>query len=221
MSLIPGTVKIYGDVQFGENCVIGEYSIIGYPYIETEESLKSPNTKVFIGNNCIIGSYVIIYSQAKIGDGTRIEDFCKIGENVTIGSKCRILHGVYGGIIYDDSEIGDNCIIAGICSERVKIGNNVRLFGVLAHRHRDSHLGWNDVIEDAPKIDDYVFIGVGAKIIGGIKIGKNSYVTAGAIVTKDVPEKSIVLGVNKIVPFKDWKGSLRDSKFFKRCTNEK
>ncbi|GHB22044.1 serine O-acetyltransferase [Shewanella indica] len=47
-------------------------------------------------------------------------------------------------------------------------------------------------------INDDVIIGAGAKILGNVEIGKNSVVSANAVVTKNVPENSIVVGVNKI-----------------------
>jgi len=213
MSIIPDTVKIYGDVRIGQGCVIGEFSIIGYPYIESKKSFNSRNIKTSIGDRSIIGSHVVIYSGAQIGDKTRIEDFCRIGKSVIIGKRCRIL---YGAKIYDEVIIGENCIIGGFCCERANIKNDVRLFGELLHSHREPHLGWDDITEESPIIEDRVFIGFEAKIIGGVKIQKNSYIAAGAIVTKDVPPKSIVTGVNNIFPYTEWKGKLRQSKFFKR-----
>lgn len=212
MRIIPASVKKYGKVSFGKDCIVGEYSIIGYPYIESEESFEKPD-KTFIGNKCIIGSHVIIYEGTAIGDATSIEDYCRIGPEVRIGTKCRIL---YGANINSETIIGNNCVIAGFCCDRAKIGNNVRLFGELIHPHRDPHLGWDDVIEASPEICDGVFIGFGAKIIGGIKIGRNSYVAAGAIVTRNVPEKHVVKGINKKVHFYKWPGQLRKSPFFIR-----
>jgi UDP-3-O-[3-hydroxymyristoyl] glucosamine N-acyltransferase len=210
--MVPNTVKMYGDVLLGKGCVIGEYTVIGYPYVENEKSFKSPALKTFIGDKCIIGSHVVVYEGTRIGEETKIEDFCRIGEEVTIGRNCYIL---YGAKIYGEAKIGNNCVIAGFCCERAIIGNNVRLFGELLHSHRKPHLGWNDVVEKSPKIDDQVVIGFGAKIIGGIKIGKNSYITAGAIVTKNVPPKYVVFGTNNIVPYQKWKGKLKHSKFFR------
>ena len=45
------------------------------------------------------------------------------------------------------------------------------------------------------EIGDYVFIGPRAIILPGVKIGRGAVVAAGAVVTKDVPEKTIVAGV--------------------------
>jgi acetyltransferase-like isoleucine patch superfamily enzyme len=210
MEAVPDTVKLYGKVKIGDKVIVGEYTIIGY-------GVKSPpheEAVTIIGDECIIGSHIVIYKGAKIGGKTKIDDFCRIGEGIHLGQNCYVL---YGAKIYDDVSIGENSIIGGFICERAKIGENVKIFGELLHSHKEPHLGWDDVIEESPIIEDCVFIGFGAKIIGGIRIGRNSYIAAGAIVTKNVPSKSIVSCINNILPYNNWKGKLKKSQFFGGC----
>jgi serine O-acetyltransferase len=47
----------------------------------------------------------------------------------------------------------------------------------------------------SPVIGDNVFIGAGAKIFGMIKVGNNAAIGANCVVTKDVPENGVVVGV--------------------------
>lgn len=211
MNKIPRSVKKYGKVTFGRECIVGEYTIIGYPWVESVKSFDRIK-KSSIGKKCIIGSHVTIYEGVKIGDNVFIEDNCRIGAEVNIGDNCKIL---YGANINYKTVIGSNCIIAGFCCERVTIGSNVRLFGELIHAHRKPHLGWDDEEEPSPNIADSVCIGFGSKIIGGVKIGSNSYIVAGAIVSRDVPKQHVVAGKDKIIHYSKWKGSLKDSDFFR------
>lgn len=51
----------------------------------------------------------------------------------------------------------------------------------------------------APVIEDHVFIGAGAKIIGGVRIGHHVKVGANAVVSKDVPPTCTVVGFNEII----------------------
>jgi acetyltransferase-like isoleucine patch superfamily enzyme len=52
-------------------------------------------------------------------------------------------------------------------------------------------------------IEDGASIGTGATILGGIRIGKNAMVGAGAVVTKNVPENAVVVGnPAKIIKYK-------------------
>lgn len=211
MDGVTDTLKLYGKVKIGGNVIIGEYTVIGY-------RLKSPhedNAVTVIEDNCIIGSHVIIYKGAQIGGGTNIDDFSRIGENVHIDKDCYVL---YSAKIYDKVSINETSIIGGFICERAEIGKNVRIFGDLLHSHREPHLGWDDNInEESPIIEDCVFIGYGAKIIGGIRIQKNSYIAAGAVVTKNVPPKSIVKGINNILPYDARRSRLGQSQFFERC----
>ena len=51
-----------------------------------------------------------------------------------------------------------------------------------------------------------VVIGFGATVIGGVRVGPRSYVTAGAIVTRDVPPGYVVTGINTLTLAADWQG---------------
>ena len=79
-------------------------------------------------------------------------------------------------VINGSSKIGQNCTI----HPQVLIGG--------------------DRTKGAPVIGDNVFIGNGAKIIGNCKIGDWCFIAPGAIVTKDVPDESLVgAGLNNIL----------------------
>ncbi len=80
-------------------------------------------------------------------------------------------HGISGIFISAGAKIGTNCTIF----HQVTIGSNT-LEG-------SKHQG-------APVIGDNVFIGCGAKIIGGVRIGNNVCIGAGCIITKDIPDNS-------------------------------
>lgn len=77
-------------------------------------------------------------------------------------------------MINSNSTIKDNVIIR----QQVTIGNK----GV-------------DEANGCPVIEENVEIGAGAKIIGNIKIGRNTKIGANAVVTKSFPENSILVGV--------------------------
>lgn len=97
-----------------------------------------------------------------------------------IGSGFYIGH--FGGIVVNGrAKIGDNCNI----SHGVTIGKG----------NRGRNAGY-------PIIGDCVYLGPGAKIIGAVKIGNYAAVGANCVVTKDVPEHGVVVGVpGRIVSF--------------------
>lgn len=82
----------------------------------------------------------------------------------------------FGIVITSGAEFGEDVVIG----HQVTIGNRN---GVMA----------------APIIGNRVYIGTGAKILGPVKIGDNSVIGANAVVTKDVPASSTVVGANRIL----------------------
>jgi len=69
----------------------------------------------------------------------------------------------------------------------VVIGHQVTLGG------KDLELG------NMPEIGNGVYLGAGAKVLGRIKIGNEATVGANAVITKDVPSGSVVVGINQIL----------------------
>lgn len=105
--------------------------------------------------------------RKKIRFGIDIPAKTAVGEGLYIGH--------YGGIVINGrSVIGKNC----------NISQGVTL-GIV---NRGEKLG-------VPVIGDFVYIGPGAKIIGKIKIGNNVAIGANAVVTRDVPDNAVVVGV--------------------------
>ena len=102
-------------------------------------------------------------------------------------------------------EIGNHCTILPSTvftnPQYVRIGNNVHFSDCTLIGHDGSvamlDRAYGIKVDSVGKIDvlDNVFIGFGAIILPDVTIGPNAIVAAGAVVTKDVPEGSIVAGV--------------------------
>lgn len=107
--------------------------------------------------------------------------------------------------IKDHVLIGQNCHITA--ANLVSIGNGVNILPQVLITDMEHNHEFNKSAMDTPLtvgsvvIEDYAFIGMGAKIMGahGIRIGRSAVVGANAVVTKDVPERAIVVGVPAIV----------------------
>lgn len=94
--------------------------------------------------------------------------------------------------------IGQNCWISHRCrvETHIEIGNNCTLTNCAVLTHDASmrrHLGQTRIGEVA--IRDNCYIGYGAIILPGVTIGPDSIVGAGAVVTRDVPPRTVVAGV--------------------------
>jgi len=128
---------------------------------------------VQFGKDVVIWNYVVIGDNTKIGDGTRIGSFCDIGRNVIIGKKCIIQAHV---TISNECKLGEN----------VFIGPNSSM---LNDKFPHSRCLTPSIVED------HVVIGGCVTILPNVTISENSIVAAGSVVTKDVPQKSVVKGV--------------------------
>ena len=94
-----------------------------------------------------------------------------ISPRSVIGPGLLVMH--YHGLIVGPSQIGGNCVL----HQNVTIGQRV---------------AGGD--QGVPHIGDSVWIGPGATIVGSIVIGSGSTISAGAVVTRDIPERSLVAG---------------------------
>lgn len=133
----------------------------------------------FISDNAKIGKNVKIWHFSYVGDKTQI------GDNVKIGS---LVHIDY------DVKIGENTKIEGqaYIPPLTRIGKNV-FIGPAVALTNDPYPMCEKMI--GVIIEDNAIIGSRAVIKAGVKIGKNSVVGMGAVVTKDVPEGTVVMGV--------------------------
>lgn len=139
---------------------------------------------VKLGKNVKIFSFVNLYG-CEIGDDTKIGAFVEIQKGATIGKKCRISSHSFiceGVTIEDGVFVGHNVTFINDKTPR-----SVNPNGTMTSE-KDWALQRTIVKKGAS-------IGSSATILGGIVIGENSIVGAGAVVTKDVPESAVVAGV--------------------------
>ena len=121
----------------------------------------------------------IILNHLMYKYGISIDPCTKIGSGFYIGH--------FGGIVVNDqSVIGKNCNM----SHGVTVGQ----------ANRGKNKGY-------PMLGDNIFIGPGAKIVGAIKIGNNVAIGANCVVTKDIQDNSVVVGIpGRVISLKGSKG---------------
>lgn len=97
-----------------------------------------------------------------------------VGINAVVEDPPLFPHGPVGLFISSQAHIGKNCVIF----QQVTIGSNTL--------KDSSHKG-------APFLEDNVYIGSGAKIIGSVHVGRNARIGANCVVVKDVPDNSVTV----------------------------
>jgi len=197
-SFVPPRTRtgIHPTAVVGKNCKIGK--------------------KVYIGPNVSIADDVEIGNGTKVHSGVQIHDRVRIGKNVVLKSGCvigsdgfgyerndqgileRFPH-VGGVIIEDNVEVGANtCVDRGTLSDTI-IGEGTKIDN-LVHVGHNAAIGKHCVITalamiPRSKIGDGAWIAPTASMLEGTVIGKKSLVGMGAVVTKNVPDGDVVVGV--------------------------
>ena len=116
----------------------------------------------------------VISQFSRFLTGIEIHPKAKIGKNLFID------HGM-GVVIGETSEIGDN----------VTIYHMVTLGGISPSINSNSQRE----IKRHPTLKDNVVVGSGAQILGPVMIGTHAKIGANAVVTKDVPEHAVMVGI--------------------------
>lgn len=118
----------------------------------------------------------------------------KIGSGSTLHMRARF-YNTFNIKIGEDSIVGEDTVLDGrdnlIIGNHVDIASEVMIYNA-QHDVRDPNFR---AVQAPVTIEDYVFIGPRAVILPGVTIKKGAVVGAGAVVTKDVEEYSIVGGV--------------------------
>jgi acetyltransferase-like isoleucine patch superfamily enzyme len=198
-ALIHDFVTIYPNVRIESNVEIFEGAIIGKPPTVTRAVARQVSSDLgttTIGHGCVISPHAVIYTDVQIGDETLVGDNASIRERCIIGKQCIIGRNVtihYNTTIGDSSKIMDLTNITG----NMIIGSHVFISTLVATTN-DSNFGLKGYEEShirGPVIEDYAMVGAGANILPGIRVGVGAMVGAGAVVTKDVPSKKLVIGI--------------------------
>ncbi len=183
--------KLIGNIAIGEDVTIGDYAIIGVP----AKKFDGDNRTV-IGGGSTIRSHTVIYAGNTIGKrlntghNTIIREGNSIGDNVSVGSNTTL---EIGNRIGNNVKIHSNCIIGEyvIIEDYVWIGPSVI---TLATLHPPCPKYEECARKDPIVIKKNAKIGGNVTLTPGITIGENSLIGAGAVVTRDIPPNSVVVG---------------------------
>lgn len=147
--------------------------------------IRFPVTELFneryihVGDNTIIGAYVTLTAGMVPGQRMLTDPVISIGDNCRIGRNSEIV-GHLGIVIEDDVYTGPY----------VYITDQNHAYG-----DRDLPVGAQSMPERPVRIGAGSWIGQGATILPGVTVGRHAVVAAGAVVTRDVPDYSVVAGV--------------------------
>jgi len=138
----------------------------------------------------------IVDEGATLGEGTRVWHWVHVSAGAVVGARCSLGQNVYVG---NDVRIGDN----------VKIQNNVAVYDAVTLED-DVFCGPSMVFTNVhnprsavTRKDEYrrtlvrrgATLGANCTIVCGVTIGRHAFIGAGAVVTRDVPDYALMIGV--------------------------
>ena len=192
-------VVIHKDTVIEDNVRIDDHATVGKLPMKAVASVFDEDVELepaWIGTGCLIGTSAILYRGCRIGDHvliadqatvreqSKVGDFTIVGRGVAIEShvyvarRCKIEAGAY---VAGPSEIKEGCFLAP---------------GVVVTN--DNYMGRTEARKKqfrGIRIDVGARIGANATLLPGKRIALDGVVAAGAVVTHDVPTRTIVSGV--------------------------
>ena len=147
-------------------------------------------------------SLILTYPGVKAVFFHRIANFFHLAKFHLVARIISQLSRFLTGIeIHPGAKIGKNLFIdhgmGVVIGETSEIGNNVTIYHMATLGGIAPSINSNDQrqVKRHPTLGDCVVVGSGAQILGPVMIGANTKVGANAVVTKDVPENAVMVGI--------------------------
>jgi acetyltransferase-like isoleucine patch superfamily enzyme len=194
---IHSTAIVYPGTVLGEGVKVLEYAVVGkQPVLSPRSTAKrDPLRPAELGAGTIVSTGAVVFAGTRIGERVIIGDQSCVRERVTIGDDVVLGRG---SLVENDTTIGaltkiqaDAYITAySTLEENVFIApcvvtTNDNFMGRTERRHE---------LIAGPTIRRGARVGGGAILCPGVEIGEEAFVGAGAVVTKDVPPRMLVVG---------------------------
>ena len=156
-------------------------------------TIRNPS-KIVIGNNVIIDENVMLDAKGVDNNGIVLENGVFLGRNTILSCK-------NGDItLKENVNIGFNCYVVSL--NKVEIGEDTLIAAYTyiiggGHSSEKTDIAFRDQKKHAIgiKIGKNAWFGAKSIIMDGCSVGDNSIIGAGAIVTKDIPEYSVAVGM--------------------------
>jgi len=191
------TAIVYPGTVLGDGVKVLEYAVVGkQPTLSPRSTAKrDPLEPTEIGDGTVVSTGAVVFAGAKIGARVVLGDQSCVRERVVVGDDVVIGRG---SLVENDTTIGAMTKIQAeayitaysTLEEHVFVApcvvtTNDNFMGRTERRH--------DLIK-GPTIRRGARIGGGAILLPGVQIGEEAFVGAGAVVTKDVEPRMIVVG---------------------------
>jgi acetyltransferase-like isoleucine patch superfamily enzyme len=194
---IAESAVVYPGTVLGEDVVIGDNAVVGKPPTLRARSTASGGElpPLVVGDGSAVLACAVVFAGSRLGSGVIVGDQacvrerCELGDGVVVGR---------GSVVENDTTVGARTTIQAnayvtaysFLEEDVFIApgvvtTNDNFMGRTEGRH---------TLRAGPTIRRGARVGGGAVILPGVEIGPEAFVGAGAVVLRDVPARTVVVG---------------------------
>jgi acetyltransferase-like isoleucine patch superfamily enzyme len=191
-------VVVHAGTVIGDGCVIEDNVVLGKIAKLARTSAaagKAPPPPLELGERVTVCSGAVVFAGARIGDRAILGDQSYVRERTEVGPDTVIGRG---SAIDNDVSIGARCKIQTMVyvTAHSLIEDDV-FVGPCAMTTNDDTMARHDADYDlrGATLRRACRIGGGAVLTPGVEVGEEGFVAAGALVTRDVPPRGVVLGV--------------------------
>ena len=189
-------VVVHEGSAIGDGCAIGDHAVLGKrPQLARHSSARGEAGRLHLGAGVSVGTAAVVFAGARIADGAILGDQCFVRERSSVGE----------GSVIGRGSVVDNDVVVGA---RVRVQSNVYLTAFTTVED-DVFVGPGVVTTNDDTMARHApgeplrgallrracRIGAAAVLTPGVEVGEEAFVAAGALVTRDVPARAVVMGV--------------------------
>ena len=192
------TAVVYPGTVLGEGVKVLEHAVVGkQPTLSPRSTTKrEPLEPAVLGDGAIVSTGAIVFAGTRIGARAIVGDQACIRERVEIGDDVVVGRG---SLVENDTTIGPMTKIQAMAY--ITAYSTLEEYVFIAPCVQTTNDNWMGRTEKrfgnvkGPTIRRGARVGGGVVLLPGIEIGEEAFVGAGAVVTKDVPPRTVVVGV--------------------------
>jgi acetyltransferase-like isoleucine patch superfamily enzyme len=194
---VADTAVVYPGTVIGDDCKILDYAVVGkQPTLSPRSTAKQEELQPLeLGAGAIVSTGAVVFAGTRIGervvvgDQSCVRERCTIGDDVVIGR---------GSLVENDTTIGALTKIQAhaYITAYSTLEDNVFIAPCVATTN-DNFMGRTEkrhALVRGPTIRRGARVGGAAILLPGIEIGEEAFVGAGAVVTRDVAPRAVVVG---------------------------
>lgn len=196
-TVIGANAVIHAGTELGADCVVEANAVLGKrPRLRPGSSAAGATTApLSLSDGVTVCAGAVLYASARIAAGVIVGDQAQVRERAAIGARSVV--GRASSIDFD-ATVGARVLIqSGVYVTAGSIVEDDVFIGPGASTTNDDTMGRHPRGEGlaGPVLRRACRIGGSAVLVPGVEIGEEAFVAAGAVVTRDVPARAVVIGV--------------------------